>query len=510
VLIYSLMVGSVVAQSPRRKPSERRAAAKPAAPQPSSEPIALPTTAAPVRPLADIAVVNGQMITTADIDPQVRGAVDALDQRIADARRQVLNLEINTVLLDVEANKRKLTSQQLYDLEVGKKVTDPTEAEIKTFIEANPDELETDDPARLRSEVVAILRAEREQKLSDEFARRLRTAHSVTMGVDINASNLQPGAVVATVSGRNITAGAVLERLKPVIYRLRSITYQVEKQALDRTIDDMLLLSEANRRNIPPEEIVRTEISEKIHRPTSAEVDKFYAENKANVAGQLNSVRHQLSSYLENQDQERLERALSERLRKGADVRFLLSEPEPPIQNIGTDDDPSRGDANAPVTIVEFSDFECPACALMHPIVEQVVNSFGNKVRYVMRDYPLSRHAHARKAAEAANAANAQGKFFEYAALLFKRQKALDVPSLKKYASELGIDRTKFDAALDGGQYAAEVKHDIDDGEIYGVDSTPTIFVNGARLALLSADGLRTAIDRALSAANAGAKAPSN
>src|SRR6185369_9058007 len=131
----------------------------------------------------------------------------------------------------------------------------------------------------------------------------------------------------------------------------------------------------------------------------------------------------------------------SDKLRKSANIRWLISEPAQPIQNISVDDDPARGAANAPVTIVEFTDFQCPACAAMHPILDEVLKSYGDKVRLVVRDFPLNQHGFARKAAEAANAANAQGKFFEYASLLFKNQKALDVPSLKKYASEVGLDR---------------------------------------------------------------------
>jgi protein-disulfide isomerase len=172
-------------------------------------------------------------------------------------------------------------------------------------------------------------------------------------------------------------------------------------------------------------------------------------------------------------------------------------EPAQPVQNISVDDDPSRGDVNAPVTVVEFTDFQCPACAAMNPVLDEVLKSYGNKVRFVIRDFPLNQHEFARKAAEAANAANAQGKFFEYTALLFKNQKALDVPSLKKYASEVGLDRARFDAALDRGVYAAEVENDIQDGEMYGVGSTPTIFINGVQLRTLSAEGLREAIDRA-------------
>jgi protein-disulfide isomerase len=178
----------------------------------------------------------------------------------------------------------------------------------------------------------------------------------------------------------------------------------------------------------------------------------------------------------------------------------LISEPALPVQTISVDDDPFRGEPNAPVTIVEFTDFQCPSCAAMQPVLEETLKSYGAKVRLVVRDFPLTMHPNARKAAEAANAANAQGKFFEYTALLLKRQNALDVPSLKKYASELGLDRARFDAALDSGKYAAEVKHDMDDGESYGIDSTPAIFINGVALREMSVAALRALIDRGLGA----------
>ena len=216
-------------------------------------------------------------------------------------------------------------------------------------------------------------------------------------------------------------------------------------------MDDTLLLEEARRRQIGPEEIIRAEVSDKVRNPTEAEVTKFYNENKARIAGDLNSVRNQVTSYLQEQARQNLEQELSARLRKSADIRWLVSEPVPPVQNISVDDDPVRGEATAPITVVEFTDFQCPACAAMHPVLEEVLRSYGDKVRFVVRDFPLSQHEFARKAAEAANAAQAQGKFFEYITLLFKNQKALDVPSLKKYATEVGLNRARFDAALDRG-----------------------------------------------------------
>jgi protein-disulfide isomerase len=307
--------------------------------------------------------------------------------------------------------------------------------------------------------------------------------------------------VLATVAGKTITASMIDERLRPMAYKLRLNTYLLEKEALDRTIYNLLLLAEANRRNIAPEELVRAEISEKTHQPTETEISKFYTDNQSSITGGLDSVRSQIVSYLQDQEQQKLESALAERLRKQANIRMLLAAPLPLVQAISVDDDPSRGEADALVTIVEFTDFQCPSCAAMQPIIDEVLKSYDKKVRFVVRDFPLLAHANARKAAEAANAANAQGKFFEYAVVLFKHQDALDIPSLKKYASDLGLNRSLFDAALDSGKYAAEIRHDIDDGEKYGVEGTPTIFVNGVVLTELSAEGLRAAIDTALAIA---------
>jgi protein-disulfide isomerase len=302
---------------------------------------------------------------------------------------------------------------------------------------------------------------------------------------------------LATVAGRIITAGEIIERLKPVIYDLRLHVYEAQKTAVEQAIYNTLLFDEARRRGVGPEVIIRTEITEKLRNPTEEEIAKFYEENKARIKGDMASARTMIINHLSQQEQNRVERALSDKLRATATIRMMLTEPEPPVLTVSTDDDPARGDANAPVTVVVFTDFQCPACAVTHPVIDEVVKAYGNQVRLVIRDFPLDMHAQARKAAEAANAAHAQGKFFEYAELLFKNQKTLDIASLKKFATEVGLNRARFDAALDAGTYAAEVNHDISDGMQYGVVGTPTIFVNGVRVRDLKAETLRAAIDRA-------------
>jgi protein-disulfide isomerase len=320
---------------------------------------------------------------------------------------------------------------------------------------------------------------------------------------NVNTPNLAPSTVLATVDGRAITAGEFEERLKPFVYKVRREIFEGEARAVDMRINQMLLEAEAKKRNLTPDNLFKTEVADKVRQPTDAEITKFYEDNKARIKGDLASLRGDISKLLTEQQVSRLESEFAKRLRTGATLQIFLTEPEPPVQAISIDDDPSRGEKNAPVTIVVFTDFQCPSCAAMHPVVDEAQKSYGNRVRLVIRDFPLVIHQQARKAAEAANAANAQGKFFEYIAVLFKNQSALDVASLKKYATDLGLDRAKFDAALDNGQYAAEVNSDTADGEAYGVDGTPTIFVNGVRLRNLTPEGLRAAIDRALASKTA-------
>ena len=496
LLLIALLCSPALAQTNKRRGAVR----KPVVTTPQPEPVAQPPVPArPVEPQQpfSLVVVNGQTFTSADLQPAARQELEGLDKNIAEARAGLLDVQINTMLLQVEAKKRGIDTRRLYQLEVISRIPVITQAEIKKFIDDNRQQVEGMDPAVANKQVAAFLREQAETKLADDLVKRLRKTTPIVMGVDIQSASLNPNSVVATVGGEPLKAASLLERLKPIIFRMRLEAYEHAKKQTDQLVNDTLLLEEARRRQVGPEEIIRAEVSDKVKSPTEQEVAKFYSDNKARISGDLNTVRNQVANYLQEQSRQQLEQELSAKLRQSANIRWLITEPEPPVQNVSVDDDPARGEVNAPVTVVEFTDFQCPACAAMHPVLEEVLKSYGNKVRFVVRDYPLAQHEHARKAAEAANAAKAQGKFFEYAALLFKNQKALDTASLKKYASDLGLNRTRFDAELDRGVYEGEVNKDLEDGDVYGIGSTPTIFVNGVQLRNLSADGLREAIDRA-------------
>jgi protein-disulfide isomerase len=161
----------------------------------------------------------------------------------------------------------------------------------------------------------------------------------------------------------------------------------------------------------------------------------------------------------------------------------------PPIDKTVYKVDPSdgyaRGPKTAPVTIVEFSDFQCPFCSRVEPTLAQVTKTYGNKVRIVWKNYPLPFHDMAPLAAEAALAAGEQGKFWEMHDKLFANQQALDRTSLEKYAQELGLDLTKFRSALDGGTFKAAIAKDKAQADALAKDGmgTPTFFVNGRKIA---------------------------
>ena len=159
------------------------------------------------------------------------------------------------------------------------------------------------------------------------------------------------------------------------------------------------------------------------------------------------------------------------------DVRIELDPPRTPVAV--DDDDPALGPAAAPIAIVEYSDFQCPYCQQLTGTIERLQAAYGDDVRLVFKDYPLPNHAQAFKAAEAGHCAHEQDKFWELHDTMFANQDALAVEDLKRHAGALGMDQAAFDACLDSGRHAARVNGNLREGQEHGVQSTPTVFING-------------------------------
>lgn len=149
---------------------------------------------------------------------------------------------------------------------------------------------------------------------------------------------------------------------------------------------------------------------------------------------------------------------------------------------VETEGHPSRGPEDAPVTLLEFSDFECPFCARLRPTMERLKEKYGENVRWVFRQFPLAMHPHAQKAAEASLCANDQGRFWEMHDLLFVRPVALSEPEILAKATRLDLDMTEFRNCLETRKHIERIQRDLREGLAAGVRSTPSVFVNERRI----------------------------
>jgi protein-disulfide isomerase len=447
-----------------------------------------------------LGVVNGVKITKQDLSPETRSRVDQLQREVIDARKRELDLQIDSILLETEAKKRNVTASQILKDEVVAKVQEPTEAEAQTFYDQNKAQIQTEFKDA-KDNIVQYLRYQRQQDLARKLAERLRANAQVKV-VDKPsappASEADRARLLAVVNGKQITAGDIETSLRPMIFNVQEQVYVLRKQDLELKINDTLLTQEAQKRQITNRALLDAEVSAKVPRVTEAQAQEFYNQNKERISGDFAQTKAQIIQYMQENKEQEATLAFAQQLRRASAVQVNLPAPESPVFEISTEDQPAKGNANASVTIVEFTDFQCPSCAQQHPVMERIVSEFGNSVRFVVRDFPLSQHANAPKAAEAAEAAREQGKYWEYITILFRNQSALGVDKLKQYATEVGLDRARFDASLDSGKFAEKVQRDMLEGDKLGVNGTPTVYVNGKRVSDKSYEGLKATIEAAL------------
>ena len=448
-----------------------------------------------------LAIVNGVKITSTDIKKSTGEQVGQLQQQVIEARKRELDLMINSKLLALEAKRRGISTVKLLEQEVVAKVKKPTQNEAQVFYDQNK--------ARIKGEfkdvvddIIGYLSEQRQQNEAKKFADTLRAANEVkVLAAEATppATAAERARVWATIKGESITSGDVEDALLPLIFDVQEQVYKLRQDELELTINDTLLTQEAQKRKITVEALLEAEVKPKP--VTDQQAQAFYDQNKERVSGDFTQTKDAIKQYLEQIELRQAERTLVEKLRAPATIQTFLVAPESPVFAISTNDQPSLGSVDAPVTIVAFTDYQCPSCAAMHPVLEQLVKEYGNKVRLVTRDFPLSQHAEAFKAAEAAEAAREQGKYWEYIQILLRNQSALTVDKLKGYATELALDRTRFDSALDTGKFTESVQRDVEDGMKLGINGTPTIFINGRRISAKGHDELKATIDAAFKAA---------
>jgi protein-disulfide isomerase len=295
------------------------------------------------------------------------------------------------------------------------------------------------------------------------------------------AAQAQERDVLAVVNGVPITAAEVDAKLGASLAKLQEQIYTLQRAQLDAMIEERLLSAEAAKRGITLDALTQAEINARIQPVTTADASVFYEANKARLqGGTFAALQEQIKTHLTSQRLTARRQEFVASLRGNAVVSVLLEAPEPFRSEVPIAGAPVRGNPNAPVTIVEFSDFHCPYCRRAHPVIQQLLAKYGDRVRLVYKDMPLDNlHPDARAASEAGLCAAAQGKFWEFHDKLFATDPDSSPATLNRLAQEVGIDVAPFEACYKERRFKAQVEASVQDGSRLGVTGTPTFFING-------------------------------
>lgn len=286
----------------------------------------------------------------------------------------------------------------------------------------------------------------------------------------------EPETVVATVNGAQITLQQVDETVMSATYPLQQQLYAIRKVALDNLITAKLLEAEARSRGISIEEL-REQLTRGNVKVTLREVEDAYKQNASFFASMSpHEARERLRLDLENQTRMRRYRAAVEELRQKWSVVLRLP---PPASRAESDEgSPAKGAAKAAVTVVEFSDFECPFCALVQDALRQVMERYGGEVRLIFKHLPSEGHRNSLTAARAAYCAGRQDRFWQFHDALFA-SRDLSPQVLGETAAKLGLGREKFAACVSSEESRTAVVRDIELAKRYQIDGTPSFLING-------------------------------
>lgn len=327
----------------------------------------------------------------------------------------------------------------------------------------------------------------------------------VPLGSVAIADDVSPDVVVATWEGGQITYGELHQKLKAQLIQMESeyLTnrYAAESSALEQYMIEQLLEAEAKKRGMDGiEALLKLEVEDKITAPTEEEIQQFYTVMQRQLRGApLESVRDQVVGELVRRKQAEVAQTYITQLKDAAGGSISLPFPDLPRVEVSADDDPFLGAEDAPVTIVQFAEYQCPYCGTAGEVVDEVLKNYEGKVKMVYRDFPLSFHSRAVPAAVAANCAGEQDKYWEMHRLLMSNQRALEENDLVSHATALSLDLEKWNTCRADPAQEAEVNADMQAGAEVGVSGTPAFFINGIMLSgALPYERFQELIDREL------------
>ncbi len=302
-----------------------------------------------------------------------------------------------------------------------------------------------------------------------------------------NAAKTTPDApaVVATWSGGEILSTELDETISTELTKIEAeyvtSSHEARQNGLDALLGEKVLEAEAKKRGLDGvEALLKAEINDKLSEPTEEEIKSFYTVMARRMGGRsIDEVRPAIVGEIKRRaTAERFETFMGE-MRRAYAVKTSLPAPEMPRIPVSVDDDPFIGPEDAPITIVQFAEFQCPYCGRAKDVIDQLMEKYEGKIKMVYRDFPLSFHDRAIPAAIAANCAGEQGQYWPMFDLLMSNQRALTDADLTGHATKLSLDLDKWNTCREDPAQAQEVQKDFEDGSKAGVQGTPAFFING-------------------------------
>ncbi len=288
--------------------------------------------------------------------------------------------------------------------------------------------------------------------------------------------------VIAEYNGKSVRSSEVFTQVKTRLFELEEEVYRTKEQAIREFVEQRLLDDEAKKANLKIEELLDKQAGGAVAEVADKDIEAFLA-SKGLSLKDPRIKKDDVREYLKYRQKFEKRQGYVEKLRESAKLKILIKEPESPKLTVSTDGHPSWGNAKAPVTVVEFSDFQCPFCSRAVPVIDRIKKEFGpEKVRIVFRDMPLPNHNRALPASLAARCANEQGKFWEMHNALFENQQKLEDKDLKEYAKTVGLDLPKFNDCFDNKKYVADLEKSRSEAEKVGITATPSFLINGVLL----------------------------
>lgn len=312
---------------------------------------------------------------------------------------------------------------------------------------------------------------------------RFRRIAVIAAGVLVaSASMLSLAASPAAIKAGEwqVTIEELDSSLGQKLYELDKKRYDLRLGQAQSRLNQYLLESESKAAGVDLSTLVKTALENNREEVTDADVKAFMAVNVGRIPEGV--TEEQVRGYMEDQQRKLAlaEYVASLQEKYGAEV--LLEEPVAPRVEIKGSGKLSKGAADARVTIVEFSDFECPYCAKVQGTLDAVLKAYPDDVRLVYRHFPLSFHKNARAASEATLCAEDQGKFWPMHDEIFEDQKNMSVDDLKRHAKTIKLDVEKFTACLEARTHNDYVEADIEEANRIGITATPTFYINGRKL----------------------------